>query len=56
MVMDNDKAGEEAKRRIKFVMSERLVDISFIDVPPQYKDIGEMSAIAALNLIYKQLL
>lgn len=56
MVMDNDQAGEEAKRRIKFVLSDRLVDISFIDVPPQYKDIGEMPAMAALNLIYKHIL
>lgn len=53
MLMDNDKAGKEAKERIIEVMKGKMVDISFVEVPSGYKDIGEMDTISAMTLAYK---
>lgn len=42
IVADNDAAGQEAKQRIKTVLSSRNTEVVFADVPKGYKDIGEM--------------
>jgi DNA primase len=55
VVADNDKAGKEMATRIKQLMSERLVDLTFVDIPDQYKDVGEMTYEAAMNLVFKHL-
>jgi 5S rRNA maturation endonuclease (ribonuclease M5) len=55
VVADNDKAGKEMATRIKQLMSERLVDLKFVDIPDQYKDVGEMTYEAAMNLVFKHL-
>lgn len=56
MVMDNDAAGEEATKRVKIVMMDRLTEVIFVKVPDEYKDIGEMTSLSAAALIYKYLI
>ena len=55
MVMDNDKAGEEARRRITQVMQDKLTEVVFADVPEGIKDAGAMTTAAAMELIYPHL-
>ena len=55
VVADNDKAGKEMATRIKQLMSERLVELNFVDIPDQYKDVGEMTYEAAMHLVFKHL-
>lgn len=55
VVADNDKAGKEMVKRIKQLMSEKMVELVFIDIPDQYKDVGEMSYDAAIDLLFKNL-
>lgn len=55
VVADNDKAGREMADRIRQLMSERRIEIVFIDIPEQYKDVGEMSYSDAVNLIFKHI-
>ena len=55
VVADNDKAGQEMANRIKQLMSERSVEVIFVDIPEQYKDVGEMPYDAALQLVYKHI-
>ena len=52
---DNDKAGEEAKARVKEVMRSKSAEVLFASVPDQYKDLGEMSSIDAITLAYSYL-
>jgi hypothetical protein len=42
-------------KRIKELMSERRVEVLFVDIPGQYKDVGEMTYDAAVELIFKHL-
>ena len=55
VVADNDKAGREMADRIRQLMSERRIEIVFIDIPEQYKDVGEMSYSDAVSLIFKHI-
>ncbi len=55
VVADNDKAGQEMAKRIKELMSERGMEVVFIDIPEQYKDVGDMPYEAAIELIFKHL-
>jgi DNA primase len=55
VVADNDKAGQEMAKRIKELMSERRAEVVFIDIPDQYKDVGEMTYEAAIEMIFKHL-
>lgn len=55
VVADNDKAGQEMAKRIKELMSERSAEVVFIDIPEQYKDVGEMTYEAAIEMIFKHL-
>jgi hypothetical protein len=47
LVADNDTAGQTAKTKWKNALSEFASDIISVDVPSQYKDLGEMPAAAA---------
>lgn len=51
IVADNDKAGMELRAQAKEVMRDKLVDLVFAEVPPEYKDVGEMTTDAALDLL-----
>lgn len=55
-VMDNDAAGLKARERIKEIMATRMAEVIFVDVPPQYKDIGEMPFSDAFLLIHQHLI
>jgi hypothetical protein len=52
LLMDNDKAGLEAKARIQKVFHERLMELHFVSVPSAYKDVGEMTHMEAMTLAY----
>ena len=56
VVADNDKAGLEAKLRIQDVLSNKLIDLVFVDVPPAFKDVGEMETLDAIKLIQPHLI
>lgn len=53
IISDNDKAGAEYVTRIKNLMCDRLVDVVFVEVPSQYKDIGDMTTSDAVDLVFK---
>jgi len=55
MVMDNDAAGNQARVRVKEVMTGRNVEVIFADVPYGFKDIGEMDPLDALTFAYSYL-
>jgi DNA primase len=55
VVADNDKAGKEMANRIKYLMSERRVELAFVDIPACYKDVGDMSYADALDLVFKHI-
>ncbi len=52
-INDNDKAGLEAKQKIKSLLSQKSVEVVFVDLPDGFKDIGEMDTISAMALTYK---
>jgi 5S rRNA maturation endonuclease (ribonuclease M5) len=56
VVADNDAAGKSMVMRIKQLMSERMVELICADVPPQFKDVGEMTYDAAMELVFKHTL
>jgi hypothetical protein len=51
LVADNDKPGQEAKAKMFAELSEYLTDITCVDVPSQYKDLGEMPYGEAMALL-----
>jgi 5S rRNA maturation endonuclease (ribonuclease M5) len=52
VVADNDKAGREMADRIRHLMSDRRAEVVFVDIPDKYKDVGEMTYEAAVNLVF----
>jgi hypothetical protein len=55
VVADNDKAGKEMADRIKYLMSDRRVELVFVDIPDCYKDVGEMTYAAAIDMVFKHI-
>ena len=51
VLADNDKAGSELKEKVISQLSRHINSIQVVDVPLQYKDIGELSEAAALTLV-----
>lgn len=55
VVADNDKAGQEMVNRIKYLMSERKVELVFASVPEAFKDVGDMTYADAIDLVFKHI-
>jgi hypothetical protein len=54
-IADNDAAGKEFKIRVREVMQDKMTQVVFLDIPEQYKDIGEMSTEDVIPLIFTHL-